>query len=172
MGTERNYARFYALLKKMPYADKSTLVEQYTHGRTTHLHETTASEYRTMCDEMERVTGYAERRKALQAKLRKKRSACLRLMQQLGVNTTDWPTVDNFCRNPRVSGKRFAQLDEERAWHLAGEASDDPETRRSEIPAESAAQAGANHDIHSLRRRHRRGINNNPLKTKNNGKTS
>jgi hypothetical protein len=113
MGTERNYARFYALLKKMPYADKETLVEQYTHGRTTHLHETTASEYRTMCDEMERVTGYAERRKALQAQLRKKRSACLRLMQQLGVNTTDWPTVDNFCRNPRVSGKRFAQLNEE-----------------------------------------------------------
>ena len=113
MGTERNYARFYALLKKMPYADKATLVEQYTHGRTTHLHETTASEYRTMCDEMERVTGYDERRKALQAQLRKKRSACLRLMQQLGVNTTDWPTVDNFCLNPRVSGKRFAQLDEE-----------------------------------------------------------
>lgn len=113
MGTERNYARFYALLKKMPYADKGTLVEQYTHGRTTHLHETTASEYRTMCDEMERVTGYAERRKALQAQLRKKRSACLRLMQQLGVNTTDWPTVDNFCRNPRVSGKRFAQLSED-----------------------------------------------------------
>lgn len=113
MGTERNYARFYALLKKMPYADKGTLVEQYTRGRTTHLHETTASEYRTMCDEMERVTGYAERRKALQAQLRKKRSACLRLMQQLGVNTTDWPTVDNFCRNPRVSGKRFAQLSED-----------------------------------------------------------
>ena len=93
MGTERNYARFYALLKQMPYADKETLVEQYTHGRTTHLHETTAQEYRIMCDEMERVTGY--------------------LMQQLGVNTTDWPTVDNFCLNPRVSGKRFAQLDAE-----------------------------------------------------------
>ena len=113
MGTERNYARFYALLKQMPYADKETLVEQYTHGRTTHLHETTAQEYRIMCDEMERVSGYAERRKALQSLLRKKRSACLRLMQQLGVNTTDWPTVDNFCRNPRVSGKRFAQLDAE-----------------------------------------------------------
>lgn len=111
MGTERNYARFYALLKKMPYADKATLVEQYTHGRTTHLHETTEQEYRIMCDEMERVTGYDERRKALQAQLRKKRSACLRLMQQLGVNTTDWPTVDNFCLNPRVSGKRFVQLD-------------------------------------------------------------
>lgn len=113
MGTARNYARFYALLKKMPYADKATLVEQYTHGRTTHLHETTASEYRTMCDEMERVTGYAEHRQALQAQLRKKRSACLRLMQQLGVNTTDWAQVDNFCLNPRVSGKRFAQLSED-----------------------------------------------------------
>ena len=113
MGTERNYARFHALLKQMPYADKATLVEQYTHGRTTHLHETTEQEYRIMCDEMERVTGYDERRKALQAQLRKKRSACLRLMQQLGVNTTDWPTVDNFCLNPRVSGKRFAQLNEE-----------------------------------------------------------
>lgn len=113
MGTERNYARFYALLKQMPYADKETLVEQYTHGRTTHLHETTAQEYRIMCDEMERVSGYAERRKALQAQLRKKRSACLRLMQQLGVNTTDWAQVDNFCLNPRVSGKRFAQLSED-----------------------------------------------------------
>lgn len=49
----------------------------------------------------------------MQAQLKKKRSACLRLMQQLGVNTTDWPTVDNFCRNPRVSGKRFAQLSED-----------------------------------------------------------
>lgn len=113
MGTERNYARFYALLKQLPYADKATLVEQYTHGRTTHLHETTEQEYRTMCDEMERVSGYGERRKAHQAQLRKKRSGCLRLMQQLGVNTTDWAAVDNFCLHPRISGKRFAQLSEE-----------------------------------------------------------
>ena len=30
-----NYARFYTLLKKMPGADKETLVSQYTDGRTT-----------------------------------------------------------------------------------------------------------------------------------------
>ena len=70
-----------------------------------------------MCDEMERVSGYAERRKSLQAQLRKKRSACLRLMQQLGVNTTDWATVDNFCLNPRVSGKRFASWTRKRLTH-------------------------------------------------------
>lgn len=48
MGTERDYKRFYALLKKMPYADKATLVEQFTHGRTTHLHETSDGEYADM----------------------------------------------------------------------------------------------------------------------------
>ena len=110
MGTERNYARFYALLKKMPYADKGTLVEQYTHGRTTHLHETTESEYRTMCDEMERVSGYDERREAQRRSLKKKRSLCLRQMQKLGIDTTDWQRVDDFCLNSRVSGKRFAHL--------------------------------------------------------------
>lgn len=63
MGTERNYARFYALLKQLPYADKATLVEQYTHGRTTHLHETTEQEYRTMCERWNacRVTASAEK---------------------------------------------------------------------------------------------------------------
>lgn len=107
---ERNYGRFYSLLKRMPEADKEVLVEQFTNGRTVHLHETTEGEYRLMCDEMERVAGYDERREAQKKELKKKRSVCLHLMQQLGVNTADWPTVDNFCQNPKVSGKRFAQL--------------------------------------------------------------
>lgn len=107
---ERNYARFYTLLRRMPGADKETLVEQYTNGRTVHLHETTGEEYRVMCDEMEREAGHDERMEARKKALKKKRSMCLHLMQQLGVNTADWPRVDDFCRNPRVSGKRFAQL--------------------------------------------------------------
>lgn len=106
----RNYGRFYSLMKRLPGADKETLVEQFTNGRTVHLHETTDAEYRLMCDEMERVAGYDERREAQKKELKKKRSACLHLMQLLGVNTADWPTVDNFCLNPKVSGKRFAQL--------------------------------------------------------------
>lgn len=107
---ERNYARFYSLLKRLPEADKEVLVEQFTNGRTTHLHETTDGEYRLMCDEMERIAGYDERREAQKKALRKARSVCLHLMQQLGVDTADWPTVDNFCQNPKVSGKRFAWL--------------------------------------------------------------
>jgi hypothetical protein len=110
MGAERNYARFYCLLKRLPGADKETLVEQFTNGRTVHLHETTEREYHIMCDQMERVAGYDERKAAWRAEVRKKRSVCLKLMQCLGVNTTDWPTVDNFCLNPRVAGKSFARL--------------------------------------------------------------
>lgn len=111
---ERNYARFYSLLKRMPGADKEVLVEQFTNGRTVHLHETTMDEYRVMCDEMERVAGYDERREAQKKELKKKRSVCLHLMQQLGVNTADWPTVDNFCENPQLCGKRFARLKAEK----------------------------------------------------------
>ena len=114
-----NYARFYTLLKKLPGADKETLVEQYTHGRTTHLHETSIQEYNTMCNDMERVAGYNERRETIQKELRRKRSVCLKLMQQLGIDTTDWARVDNFCMNPRLAGKPFRKIDIEELESLA-----------------------------------------------------
>ena len=110
MGAERNYARFYCLLKKLPGADKETLVEQYTHGRTVHLHETSIQEYDAMCNDMERVAGFDERREAIRKELRRKRSVCLKLMQQLGVDTTDWARVDNFCLNSRLAGKPFRNI--------------------------------------------------------------
>lgn len=110
MGAERNYSRFYILLKKMPGADKNTLVYQYTNGRTTHIHETTRQEYNSMCNDMERVAGFDERREAIRKELRRKRSVCLKLMQQLGVDTTDWAQVDNLCMNPRLAGKPFRNI--------------------------------------------------------------
>ena len=59
-----NYARFYTLLKKMPGADKETLVSQYTDGRTTSLRETTRQEYDRMCRDMERTCREAAGNKA------------------------------------------------------------------------------------------------------------
>ena len=64
MGVD-NYARFYALLRRMPCADKETLVSQYSDGRTTHLRELSGSEYRAMCDAMARVAGEDESRRGL-----------------------------------------------------------------------------------------------------------
>ena len=105
-----NYARFYTLLKKMPGADKETLVEQYTNGRTTHLHETTQQEYNKMCRDMEQVAGYDERMSDIRRELRRKRSVCLKLMQQLGIDTTDWNRVNAFCEDARIAGKAFRHI--------------------------------------------------------------
>lgn len=114
MATETdNYARFYALLAKLPGADKETLVYQYTNGRTTHLHLMTANEYQSMCNEMERVAGYDERREAWRLEMKRKRSAVLHQMQLLGVDTADWGKVDAYCRNKRIAGKVFRDLDGE-----------------------------------------------------------
>ncbi len=110
MTNERNYARFYTLLKKLAGADKETLVEQYTSGRTTHLHETTMQEYNAMCNDMERVAGYDEFVESIRRQLRRKRSEALKLMQQLGIDTTDWNRVNAFCQDPRIAGKAFRHI--------------------------------------------------------------
>ena len=31
-------------------------------------------------------------------------------MQQLGIDTTDWPRINAFCRDRRISGKEFGAL--------------------------------------------------------------
>lgn len=103
MGTERNYARFYCLLKKLPGADKETLVSSFTNGRTVHLHEMSAKEYVAMCASLEEHTGW-------RVQLKKKRSLCLKLMQQAGIDTADWQRINDFCRHPRIAGKVFAKL--------------------------------------------------------------
>lgn len=114
-----NYARFYTLLKKMPGADKETLVEQYTSGRTTHLHETTQQEYNKMCRDMEQVAGYDEFVEGIRKQLRRKRSVCLKLMQQLGIDTTDWNRVNAFCEDARIAGKAFRHISIDELEELA-----------------------------------------------------
>ena len=113
MNSVDNYGRFYKLLKLLPGADKETLVEQFTNGRTTSLRMMTAPEYDRMCNEMDRVAGYDERRAALQKVLRKARSGVLHQMQLWGVDTADWKAVDRFCEDKRIMGKAFRFLDME-----------------------------------------------------------
>ena len=106
-----NFARFYALLDKLPGADKETLVYQFTGGRTSHLHLMTQEEYQAMCHEMERVAGYDERRQVWRQEMKRKRSAALHQMQLLGVDTADWGRVDAYCLDKRIAGKIFRELD-------------------------------------------------------------
>lgn len=100
-----NYGRFYAAMNalRMPgEADenKRLLVSQFTNGRTDSLREMTPAEYNRCCDTLEERNG-------MKTELRKQRSLTLRLIQQLGIDTTDWAKIDDFCRNPRIIGKVF-----------------------------------------------------------------
>ncbi len=110
LGMTHNYARFYALLKRLPGAEKEELVAQFTGGRTTHLREMVMSEYNAMCREMERVSGVDKEWKEQRDLLRKARSGALRQLQLYGVDTTSWDKVDTFCLNPRICGKVFRYM--------------------------------------------------------------
>lgn len=118
-----NFARFYALFNKVPYYGdreefKRAIVRQYTWNRTESLREMTRDEYNACCDALERLTGQDEWRKKLREELRSRRSTCLKLMQQLGVDTADWARVNDFCRHPRIAGKPFGRLDTEELEQL------------------------------------------------------
>ena len=110
-----NFARFYALFNKLPYQGdreefKKQIVLQYTWNRTDSLKEMTAKEYEVCCTALEKLSGQDEWRQKLREELRRKRSVCLKLMQQLGIDTTDWNRVNEFCNNPRIAGKPFVQV--------------------------------------------------------------
>lgn len=116
---KRNYARFYALLKELPYDGdredlKKSLVRQATDGRTESLKETTDAEYKALCKLMEKQlpkTGAdAVRRLTLRKELRRKRSMALHQMQLWGVDTANWDVVNKFCMDKRIAGKAFREL--------------------------------------------------------------
>ena len=100
---DRSYAEFYALLKRLPEANKEELVLQWTDGRTTSLTEMSDKEYRSMVRGMRSLTEPVE-------ELRKLRSQVLRQLQIYGVDTSDWDAVDAFTKLPRISGSRFCRL--------------------------------------------------------------
>lgn len=113
-GQITNFARFYTLLNRMPYVGdkedlKRELVLQGTNGRTNSLREVSKKEYVAICEAMERVAPGIERDKFAE-QLRKSRSVCLRLMQKIGVDTTSWRVVNDYCKSPKIAGADFRVL--------------------------------------------------------------
>ena len=108
-----NFARFYMTFNKMKIIGdredmKKDIVLQYTWNRTDSLREMTRKEYDACCDGIERLYGT---RDAYREAIRKHRATTLHLMQKIGVDTTDWQRINDFCRDPRIVGKEFARLD-------------------------------------------------------------
>ena len=113
-GQVTNFARFYTLLNRMPYVGdkedlKRELVLQGTNGRTNSLREVSKKEYAAICEAMERVAPVNDRDKFAE-QLRKSRSVCLRLMQKIGVDTTSWRVVNDYCKSPKIAGADFRVL--------------------------------------------------------------
>ncbi len=120
-----NFARFYGILKasynfaskELGNDFKEDVVSQFTNGRTTSLREMTKKEYDTMCDKLEEATDRLLRTaKDVQ---RQHRSKCLRLMQKIGIDTTDWTRINAFCEDPRIAGKVFAKLSNDELEQLS-----------------------------------------------------
>lgn len=113
-----NFARFYASFNKLPYNGdreefKKSIVKQYTSNRTDSLREMNAKEYGACCRALEKLAGQDEWRQKMRDELRHWRSVCLKLMQKMGIDTTDWARINDFCRNPRIAGKPFARISTE-----------------------------------------------------------
>lgn len=103
-----NFARFFAVFNKLPYGGsreefKRQIVLQYTWNRTDSLREMTRREYNDCCNALEKLNGQKDEQK-------KRRSECLKLMQKLGIDTTDWTRINAFCDDRRIAGKVFARL--------------------------------------------------------------
>ena len=110
-----NFARFYMTFNKMQYNGdreelKKSIVMQYTWNRTESLREMTRKEYDACCDGIENIAGT---KNAWRETIRKQRATALWLMQKVGIDTTDWVRINNFCQHPRICSKEFYRLDGE-----------------------------------------------------------
>lgn len=107
----KNFARFYACLNTIQIADKedlkTSLVQQFTSGRTSSLREMNEVEYHKMCDSIDPKSQQDLRDKA---EIKAQRSAVLRRMQKMGIDTSDWNKVDEFTLSSRIAGKKFYEL--------------------------------------------------------------
>lgn len=107
-GRIDNFGRFYASFNRLTIPGdkeeyKKVLVLQYTNDRTDSLREMRPVEYIALCKSIEELAGYDKELKA-------QRSSCLKLMQELGVNTTDWAEINDFCRNARIAKMPFGRI--------------------------------------------------------------
>lgn len=117
-----NFARFYSILKRVPKIGdneylKKEMVSVATGGRTESLKEITRKEYDDLCNLLEKR--FPEKRNIYVEQRRKKRSSCLKLLQKIGVDTTSWPAINDYCKSPKIAGKVFAELDIEELQQLS-----------------------------------------------------
>ena len=109
-----NYSRFYRVLNMMPGMDKEelkrSLVSQWTCGRTDSLREMSEHEYYQLCSHLEYTYTRERQQTSDILVLKRQRSICLKLMQKMGIDTTDWTRVNAFLTDGRIAGKKLYEM--------------------------------------------------------------
>lgn len=114
------HAKFYALLKLMPYVTKADLISQYSKNKTSSLREFYTkyrSDYDLMLRDMQKVVDSTveivkPQIDADEPRKRKLRSLILRAMQDQGimVKNKDWSAVNNFVSKYAGNGKSLSNM--------------------------------------------------------------
>ena len=113
------HSQFFTLLGSMPGADKDELVWKYSNMLTTSLaefYEKQPGAYRLMIRDMQRIISQSAKpddktKLIIDRELKRRRSAILHRLQKMGIDTTNWSTVNKFMRNPRIAGKTLGEMD-------------------------------------------------------------
>lgn len=122
---KRNYKRLYFLVGKVRELDPTIEAEQFIRGwiwqetkeRTYHKSELTGEEYDRICRDIAKRYGLkdeyfeAVERQRVELELKKRRSAVLKRLQKIGIDTTEWKNVNDYLRSPRIAGKALYELD-------------------------------------------------------------
>lgn len=92
---------------------KRNILLSLTDGRTNTTKELTYSEAMYLCGYLNGAKSENQELAVGERELKRRRSAVLKRLQKIGVDTTDWGAVNAFCLSPRIAGKKFRELDEE-----------------------------------------------------------
>ena len=101
---------FYALLLRMPGADKEQIVWQYSNKLTTSLREFIQKDptgYWRMISAMKQAAASTS---ADAPEMKRLRSAVLYRLQKHGVDTTSWDAVNRFLGQKRIAGKLLYEM--------------------------------------------------------------
>ena len=108
------FDKFFALLAKMPGADKEELVWQFSNMLTESLKEFHAKDiegYRRMIASMQEEVNKTSVKRDEESAKKSLRSSILGRLQKHGIDTSNWARVNQFLENKRIAGKRLYEMD-------------------------------------------------------------
>ena len=89
---------------------KRDILLRLTDGRTNTTKELTMKEGIYLCGYINGAHSENRELTAGERELKRRRSAVLKRMQKIGVDTSDWGAVNAFCLDVRIAGKKFREL--------------------------------------------------------------